>query len=382
MRIAIDARMIGPENTRGIGRYIEELTKAMAEAAPQNTYSLVTRQPLPRLTENFSNIQTVIADIPWYGWREQLALPGILKNIKSDVVHIPHWNVPYTYNGPLVITIHDLLLKHYPISTHSSQRAWPVRLIKQMGYGWVLAGAIKKARVICVPTEFTKNDLLAFFPLAADKIVVTGEGIDHMFDSVPSVSAQGTIHQETNNMDASSGYLLYVGSAYPHKRLDLLLEAWKSLSKIYPKLELKVVGEMDQFMVHYRKKISLNEQKINFLGRVADDVLKILYRDAKITIFPSSFEGFGLPPLEALVLGCPVVSSDAASMPEVLGKKGVVYFKNGSKDDMIKAIKAVVDNHGYYHEQAQQAGSELVVKHSWQKAAKKTLEAYQLAALG
>lgn len=382
MKIAIDARMIGPENTRGIGRYIEELTKAMAQAEPRNNYLLVTRHPLPRLTEKFSNIQTMIADVSWYGWREQWALPGILKRIKPDVMHIPHWNVPYMYHGPLVITVHDLLLKHQPVSAHSSQRTWPVRWLKKMGYDLVLANAIKKARVICVPTEFTKNDLMSLYPGTEKKIVVTGEGIDHMRDSGSNQLADKLINRASNAVDGPSGYLVYVGSAYPHKRLDLLLEAWKSLSDVYPRLELKIAGEMDQFMTQRRKEASFNEQRINFLGQVTDENLKNLYQGALVTVFPSSFEGFGLPPLESLVLGCPVVSSNATSMPEVLGKKGVVYFKNGSKDDMIKAIKAVVDNHGYYHEQAKQAGIESAVKHSWQKAAKKTLEAYQLVALG
>ncbi len=382
MRIAIDARMIGPENTRGIGRYTEELIKAMAQVEPQNTYSLLTRHSLPRLTENFSNIQIVTADIPWYSWREQLALPGIIKNIKSDVVHFPHWNVPYIYKGPLVVTIHDLLLKHYPASAHSSRRSWPVRLIKQAGYELVLDGAVKKARAICVPTEFTKNDLLTFFPGVADKVMVTGEGIDHIFNSHSGGSTENSVWSKSEEVEGISGYLLYVGSAYPHKKLDLLLEAWKSLSSIYPGLKLKIVGELDRFMIHYQRKFSFDEQKVNFLGRVSDSALRTWYKGAMITVFPSSFEGFGLPPLEALASGCPVVSSDAASMPEVLGKKGVVYFKNGSKDDMIRAIKAVVDNHGYYHEQAKQAGPELALKHSWKKVAEMTLGTYRLVALG
>lgn len=381
MKILIDARMVGPENTRGIGRYTEELIRAMAKVAPQNHYSLIVRRPLPHLTEEFLNIQTVIADVPWYGWREQCLLTGIINKNASDIVHIPHWNVPYVYNGPLVITIHDLLLKHFPTSAHSSLRSWPLRKIKQMGYSLVLDGAVKKARAVCVPTEFTKNDLLSFYPRAAGKAVVTGEGIDHILERSADNQVEDLACFKSSVTDSASSYLLYVGSAYPHKRLDLLLEAWKSLSGIYPGLKLKIAGELDRFMAHYQRKFSFDEQKVVFLGRVADYELKKCYKNAMVTVFPSSFEGFGFPPLEALVSGCPVVSSDAASMPEVLGKKGVVYFKNGSKDDMINAIKAVVDNHGYYREQAKQAGPELAVKHSWKRVAEITLDTYRLAAL-
>ena len=361
--------MMGPENTRGIGRYIEELVRAMIEVAPDNQYVLVTRSSDHALS---GRAETVVADLPLYSWKEQTQMGKILKALRTDVIHIPHWNVPLGYSGPLVTTIHDLLLRHQPDSAKTSTRSWPIRLAKRLGFRLVLDHAIKSSRRICVPTEFGKQDLISFYPSVADKIIVTGEGITAL--NPPSImGAEG----------GSSPYLLYVGSAYPHKRLDLLLEGWKQASLLWPDMELVIAGELDVFM--QRLKDEAERQglpRIKFLGKVSDSQLSELYQKALALVFPSSFEGFGLTPLEALAYGCPVVSSDSTCLPEVLGKKGVIYFKSGSKDDMLGAIKTVVDNQKEFQKQTLEAGVELAARHSWKQAAEKTLQAYQSAVLG
>ncbi len=371
MRIAIDARMMGPENTRGIGRYIQELVKAMLEEAPENEYTLITRAAKHALA---GSVQTVVADIPWYRLAEQTKMPGVLRSIKAEVIHVPHWNVPLFYKSqvPLVVTIHDLLLRHQPSSAKSSTRPWPIRNLHHFYYKLVLNHAIKSASKICVPTEYTKKDIKNLYPSAANKIVVTGEGITAL--TPPSIrGAKG----------GSSPYLLYVGSAYPHKRLDLLLEAWEDFSKFYPEMELVIAGEMDIFMRRIVERVkTMDLDRIVFLGKVTDQVLVQLYKGASGLAFPSSFEGFGLPPIEALRAGCPVVSSDSTCLPEVLGKKGVVYFKSGSKDGMIKAVKTVVDNQDKLRKEAAEAGPELALRHSWKQAAIKTLDTYREAVLG
>ena len=176
MKIGIDARMMGPENTRGLGRYIQELTAAMVQIAPEHEFVLVVRSPDHPLSD-YPNVRTVVADVPWYSWQEQRQMPRVLRDLKTDVVHIPHWNVPLTYSGPLVVTIHDLLLRHQPASAKASTRSWPVRMIKRAGFRLVLDHAIRVARRICVPTEFVQRDLEHLYPKTMGKVIVTGEGI-------------------------------------------------------------------------------------------------------------------------------------------------------------------------------------------------------------
>lgn len=370
MRIGIEARMMGPENTRGLGRYIQELVTAMLEVAPENDYVLVTQSADHVLKDK---VATVVANIPWYSWKEQSKMPRVLRDIKADIVHIPHWNAPLGYSGPLVTTIHDLLLRHQPDSAKTSTRSWPVRLAKRVGFRLALDHAIRASRKICVPTEFTKKDLLDFYPWANDKIIVTGEGV--------SILAPRPVTQ-SQHVEAGR-YLLYVGSAYPHKRLDLLLESWGQVSQFWPDVELVIVGELDNFMSRIKRAAqAAGLERVKFLGKVTDGQLSGLYQNALALLFPSSFEGFGLTPIEALSYGCPVVSSDATCLPEVLGKKGVVYFKSGSRDGMLTAVKTVVDNQGQLRNEAVQGGRENALRHSWKKAALKTLEAYHLAVLG
>lgn len=365
MRIGIDARMMGPQNTRGIGRYTEEMVRALIEVAPENEYVLVTRT-MDHVFSADPGVKTVVADIPWYGWKEQLALPSIFKAQNASIWHIPHWNVPLFYRGPFVITIHDLLLRHHPSSAKMSTRHPLIRFIKRVGYRLVLWNAIRKAKCICVPTEWVKEDVLQFYPKAEKKIIVTGEGV-----SIPRA-------EKTSEEAKGPKYLLYVGSAYPHKRLDLLLEAWNRISGKYPGLWLTIVGERDAFI----KRMELRARQSGFprmiwTGSVSDQDLVRIYQDALVFIFPSSFEGFGLPPVEALAVGTPVISSDAKPMPEVLGKKGVIYFKNGILDDMIQAIEAVVDNPTSFQHQAQEVQEEIRIRHDWKKMAKRVLEAYR-----
>jgi len=380
MKIGIEARMMGPENTRGLGRYIEELVRAMVEVAPDNQYVLVTRSPDHALS---GRVETVVADIPWYGLEEQMKLPKILRGLKADVIHVPHWNVPLGYSGPLVTTIHDLLLRYQPDSAKTSTRSWPIRLAKRLGFRLVLDHAIKSSRRICVPTEFTKQDLLSFYPSASGKIVVTGEGITSLNRSSNLEARISGSDRDTRYEPRASRYLLYVGSAYPHKRLDLLIEAWKEASKQWPDLELVIAGELDVFMQRLKDEAQRQSlPNIKFLGKVSDSQLYELYQKALALVFPSSFEGFGLTPLEALAYGCPVVSSDSTCLPEVLGKKGVIYFKSGSKDGMLGAIKTVVDNQKEFQKQTLEAGVELATRHSWKQSAIKTLQAYQSAVFG
>ncbi|MDD2786012.1 MAG: glycosyltransferase family 1 protein [Patescibacteria group bacterium] len=398
MKICIEARMMGAENTRGLGRYIQELVTAMIEVASDNEYTLITRTANHPLKDK---VKTVVADIPWYSLQEQLRIPKVLKGLNVDIVHVPHWNVPLSYSGPLVTTIHDLLLRHQPASAKASTRSRPVRMIKYLGFRAVLDHAVKASDRICVPTEFTKQDLINLYPSVKEKVIVTGEGIARL---------ETKFESRSSNLDSKfdiqrsghSRFLLYVGSAYPHKRLDLLLEAWEELSKLYPDMYLVIAGEIDDFMqrliTNNQKTItnpnskfqipnssqnssqnSSGAERVQFLGKVSDARLSELYRGATALVCPSSFEGFGLTPLEALARGCPVVSSDATCLPEVLGKNGVIYFKTGSKDGMLEAIKTVVDNQGKFRDSAARAAVELVERHSWKKAALKTLEAYQLA---
>ncbi len=360
--------MMTPQATRGIGRYVEELVRAMLEVEPEHTYVLVTRHPIHPFSSHAS-VETVVADIPWYGVSEQLRMPGVLRSLNADVIHVPHWNVPLLASGPLVVTIHDLLLRHIPQSARISTRSSIVAAVKRVGYRVTLASALSHARRVIVPTQFTSDDVKSFYPSVKEKVVVTGEGMSRHVR--PTNGSRKPPREQ---------FLLYVGSAYPHKGLDLLIDAWEELEMRYSGLRLKIAGAEDAFM----QKVKLDAQKrglsrVEFLGYVPDEKLATLYGEAAAFVFPSNFEGFGLPPLEALQAGCPVVSSNAAALPEVLGKDSVFYFQHGSKVAILRAIDRVLQDPIQARRRVAEVLPNLHMRHDWKKAAARTLDVYREA---
>jgi glycosyltransferase involved in cell wall biosynthesis len=346
MRLTIDARMMGPANTRGIGRVVEELVKAI--------------QPMKGADE-----VTLVQDaIPWYGVAEQTKLPDILSATRPDVVFFPHWNVPLLYRAPFVVMIHDLLLLHEPASAKISTKGFLTQLIKRIGYRIVLSHAIRGSKKILVPTEDVAADIRRFYRSAESKIVVIGEGMP-----VPDVDS-------VLQPPEQPPYLLMVGSAYPHKGHETFFDAWSVVAEAHPDLRLRIVGEKDVFM---NRLIRLAEERklprIEFLGSVDDARLADLYRRATAYVFPSRFEGFGLPPLEALSHGCPALVSDIPVLREVLGNESVIFFQPSDSDAILRAISRVVSGGQETRAEAIRSARELAHRHSWRRSAEKTLQA-------
>lgn len=368
MRIAIDARMMGAENTRGIGRYTEELIRGLLETGDE-TLILLVRDPAKCQFKDHDRVETIKADIPWYGLKEQWKMSSLFKKANADLYHIPHWNMPWFFNRPTVVTIHDLILLHHPHSAKITTRsAWLAKL-KFFVFKRLLRRTIAKAKTIFVPTDFVKQDIERRFPKAQGKIMVTSEGITPLSRISHDTVIPGLKMPQ---------FLFYIGSAYPHKRLDLLLSTWEEIKRLDPELQLIIAGEKDVFMQrHMQEAKNRGLERLHFVGRISDQSLASYLHQALALVFPSSDEGFGLPPLEALSLGCPVVSSDSSCMKEVLPEQGVVFFKDGDSDDMIHAIETIVHHQAEFREQAQANREELLQRYSWKSVAEKTRAGYQ-----
>jgi glycosyltransferase involved in cell wall biosynthesis len=345
MRLIVDARMMGAGKTRGIGRYIKEITDHIR----------------PKLTQN-DELVLLESSIPWYGLSEQLHFPSIIRAAKPDLLWVPHWNVPLLYRGPLAITIHDLLLRHQPASAKASTRGPVISWLKRLGHRIILSNAIRHASMILVPTNAVADDVKQYYPSASAKLVITGEGLSDL--PVPGSSK------------ISGDYLLYVGSAYPHKRLDLLIDSWSIISKKHPQLSLVITGKDDVFLSRIKSQVQNNGVKnVLFVGSPDDQELATLYSNASAFVFPTSFEGFGLPPIEALSAGTPVIVSDLPVLKEVLPSEGVFFFKSGDKDGMITAIESCLADLPKAKSEAHQGGQEVRRRHRWEDAAGKTLAA-------
>lgn len=348
----------------GLGRYVEQLIFHLSLIDHDNEYVLFLRREnwdAVKVGDEKFKFTKVLADISWYGWQEQFLFSRLIRKAGVDVMHFPHWNVPLLFCGRFVVTIHDLLLLHYP--TRAASRLGPIGYwFKNAAYRCVLKHAVKSARHILTTSEFTKQDIHKTLGVSLDKMTVT-----YQAPGQPQslLSRNGTKH-----------YVLYVGVAYPHKNLDRLVEAWKIVQvKTNDKYQLILVGTKNYFYDRLEKKID-DEKIANVMltGFVTDEDLSGLYRDARLYVFPSLYEGFGLPPLEAWTHNVPVAASNRTCMPEILGE-GALYFDPESVEQMADAIIQGLTNEDVRSTLRENARIELQ-RYSGLDLAKQTLSVY------
>ena len=371
MRIGIDARFIGRPG--GIGRYTEELVRRLSLCAARHEFFVFLRDEGLRRLGDWSpkNVTKRRAEIPWYGLAEQIRLPGLIDRAQLDLVHFPHWNVPLRIQTPFVLTIHDLLILEHPTARATT---WGpvVYAIKRSGHRAVLSQAIRRARRIIVPSEFVKQSIVVHFPQATARTVVIPEGVSTPPPLPPSLEGREKREGEFQKVS-----ILYVGNAYPHKNVERLLSAFAMVRETLPGATLTIAGYDDYFFQRLRQfahKRGL-AQNVSFIPSPQDDTLEGLYRAAEVLIMPSETEGFGLPPLEAMARGVPVVSSTGGSLPEVLGD-AASFFNPHNTAEMASALKKVLTDSAY-REILRTRGRERARRYSWEETARNTMEIYE-----
>ncbi|OJI06361.1 hypothetical protein BK004_04330 [bacterium CG10_46_32] len=381
MRIGIDCRLYGTFH-RGIGRYIEQLILQLKNRTDNHQYVLfTTAETAAKLSLPLDRFSIVITEVPHYSVREQLVMPGLILREKLAIMHWPHLNVPYWCPVPYIVTIHDLIVYHFPDTRSSNLPSWKYKL-KILGYRFVLARAVKKAVKIITVSEFTKRDIVRNLTVDADKIMVTYLGVEKMLLGTDIMRNTPQFEQMlTEKFKITKQYVLYAGSAYPHKNLERLIDAYFLLRGTYNRnWQLVLAGRTDSF---YKKLSEYADTTISdpqyrndiiFTGEVSDTVLDGLYRGAKCFAFPSWYEGFGLPPLEAASRGVPVVCSKVASLPEVMAD-AAYYCDPEDATSIAHALDVVGGSHALQDELAS-AGRKRAKLFTWEKTAAQTVDAY------
>lgn len=359
MRIGIDCRLSGGKHA-GIGRYVLNLISRYPAIEPGTEFVLFfedENQVKEVGINNFTNVTNVTTHIKHYSILEQIKLPFIFAKYNLDLLHVPHFNMPVFYMGKTVITIHDLLWHQQRGKRVTTLSSWKYYL-KYLGYLLVSSIAILKAKKIIVPTQTIKNTLISFYPFVKNKVVVTIEGIDD------SLLKTGHRKLDTDN------YLLYVGSLYPHKNIDLVLQALKEL----PDPKLKIVGSRNIFVDKVKKKVKdlKLSDRVEFLGFVKDQRLKDLYAQSLALIQPSLSEGFGLTGVEAMACGALVLASDIPVFREVYADRAI-YFDPKSEKSLVNAIKGLSKIDRKKNIKINQQYSK---QFNWNDTAKQTLAVY------
>ncbi len=370
MKIGIDARFYGSIG-KGLGRYTQKLIENLENMDSKNRYFIfLRRENWEEYRPKNRNFQKILADVPWYGFREQTIFPKILRKYNLDLVHFPHFNVPVSWKGKFVVTIHDLILIHYP-TRRASTLAPLIYFLKKAAYRKVIGNAVRKSEKIIAVSKHTAEDIKTHFHVPAEKISVTYEAAD-----IANVPAKDTPENILKKYGIIKPYLMYVGNAYPHKNLERLVLVFRELVKKHPHMHLVLVGREDYFYKRLKKFAKENSvRNVIFADYVPDGDLSAVYREALLYVFPSLYEGFGLPPLEAMARDLPVVSSNGSCLPEVL-ENAAYYFDPEALGEMSEAIeKAATD--GELRKKLIATGRQQVKKYSWKKMAGQTLDIYK-----
>lgn len=368
MRIVLDARMI---QESGIGRYIRNLLEQLQRLDEKNEYFIIlTKKDYDQLKFK-GNFKKIVANFRWYGVSEQLRIPKILHDLKPDLVHFPHFNVPLFYDRKFVVTIHDLIHQHFQMRRATTHNPLTFKL-KQIGYKKVFKNVISKALKIITPSNYVKELLINGWRIEEKKVVVTPEAVDNKIISLTKnlkLKTENTLEK----FNIKQPYIFYVGNAHPHKNVEGLIKAFLLLQKKYPNLNLVLSGHDHYFWERVKKQ---NQYPgIFYTGFITDEELVALYKNAESFVMPSFEEGFGIPLLEAMACGCPVISSNAGSLPEVAGD-AAIYFDPGDEGEMIDKINWVLKSEKLRKELIEK-GKKRVQNFSWEKLAQQTMEVYQ-----
>ncbi len=360
-KIVIDAR----EYTTTTGRYMFRLVQYLEKidtARPTGHDYVILLKPqdmgvYPLANPRFSKVACPHKE---FTFDEQIGFLGQIRDLKPDLVHFGMVQQPIGYRGLSVTTMHDLTT----IRFRNPAKNAVVFALKQEVYKGVNKYVARKSARIITPTEFVKNDVVHYSDVSPDKITVTYESADRIVDD-PEV------------MKAVNGkkFIMYVGRPLPHKNLGRMIDAFALLKESHPDLSLVLVGKTDPlYEQHYDDVRQRGIPDVVFTGFVSEGQLRWLYENCSAYVFPSLSEGFGLPAMEAMLHGAPVVSSNATCLPEVYGD-AAHYFDPLDVRDIVRATGEVLDN-AKLRKALIKKGRAQAAKYSWQRMAEQTLAVY------
>ena len=365
MRVAIDARKL---HDFGIGTYIRNLLRHLARIDRDSEYVLLCREADIGVAAQLGpNFRAVLEPSPNYSLREQIHVPWILRRERPDVFHAPHYVLPPLTRCRSVVTIHDCI--HLMFPQYLPNRAAYVYARASM---W---SAARQAHRILTVSEASKRDIMHFFSVPPDKVVVVYNAIEERFAATPSAEA---IERVRERYQLTHQFVLYVGNIRPHKNLVRLIEAFAELrARGFDDLKLLIIGDEISKLPALRRAVHSYKlhKHVRFLGYLEDETLAILYRLAAVFVFPSLYEGFGLPPIEAMASGTPVVTSNVSSMPEVAGNAAVLVDPY-NVESIVEGIARVLTDPALAAE-LRRKGMARAREFSWTRSVARTREVYE-----
>jgi glycosyltransferase involved in cell wall biosynthesis len=358
--VVIDARML----TTGIGTYVFNVLTSLRGVAPElGICALTYANDVERVQPLCDEVRVVRA--PIYSIREQFEIAAAARG--AGLLHVPHYNAPLLYRGKLLVTIHDL--------THIVDATFKRSMASQVYARPMLNLVARKAKHIVTDSDFTKGQIIEHLRVSPSKISVIRLGVSPHFHPKDRREAAARVSSE---IGVEGPYLLFVGNLRPHKNVTTLLRAFAALpARRNADYRLLILGEgrkWEDVLMAECHRLGVAEA-VRFVPRVSYEMLPWVYAAADLLVLPSFIEGFGLPVLEAMACGTPVVCSRAAALPEVAGD-AAEYFEPSSAEDLAAAMERVL-NSGERQTELRRKGVERAKQFSWEKCARRHVEVYR-----
>lgn len=364
MRIVIDARKL---HDFGIGTYIRNLVTELGTLDQASDYVLLTRPDDMGARLGGPNFRAVAEPSRPYSIAEQFRVPRAVARARADLLHEPHYVLPPLTRAKTVVTIHDCIHLRFP-------EYLPSRAAHAYAHAMIRLAARKADRILTV-SHASKRDILHYTGVDPDKVEVVHNGLDMRFAAAPDTDA---VERVRARFQLDDPFVLYVGNIKPHKNLARLIAAFAEMRADGPEgLKLVVIGDETSKHPELRQAVHRHrlDKHVRFFGFQPSTTLVVFYRLARAFVFPSLYEGFGLPPLEAMAHETPVITSNVSSLPEVAGDGALLvdpYDVHAIADGMRRVVS---------DETLRQAliarGRARAREFSWPKAAAATLQVYR-----
>jgi len=364
VRIGIDARKL---HDFGIGTYIRNLLRELAALDHDTEYVIISRPDddaaVRALGANFRPVASTAGN---YSATEQISIPWTLRREGVDLFHAPHYVLPALVRCPSVVTIHDCIHLMFP---QYLPNRWSLAYARTS-----ITLAAKRATRVLTVSESSKRDIQRFVDIPPGKVDVIYNSYDPRFGVEPDAD---TVNRVRERYQLQSEFVLYAGNVKPHKNLERLIEAFHLVrSRGLDHLKLVLIGDEISKYTALRRAVHRHQlhNYVRFLGYLPEDTLAVMYRLAGVFVFPSLYEGFGLPPLEAMASGTPVVTSNLSSLPEVAGDAAVLvdpYSAEAIADGMYRVL---TDND--LRSDLRRRGPERAKQFSWEASVRRVREIY------
>ena len=372
MKVAVDIRRM---SEFGVGTYIRNIVRTLGRLDHENHYFLIGPpakvQEIGALPANF---QTVPLDSTEHSFRGYREFRAALQKHECDLVHIPNlFSVPRALPCPYVMTVHDML-------EHMSRARDRHGVLRSLYFQMTKHVLGRAARIFAV-SNFTRSEIEKLFDIPLTHIEVVYNAIDERF--LRGHASAADLEMIAQRYQVTYPFLLYAGRISPHKNVVRMIEAFSALKtelakdQAYPDLKLIIIGDDLSGNTDLRRTVVRSgvQNDVRFLGFIPIEVLRIFYDEAKVFVFPSLYEGFGLPPLEAMAHGTPVVTSNVSSLPEVVGNAAVLVNPENVFEIMRALHRVLMDKS--LRDRMKERGYQQAMRFSWEISVRRVLQVYR-----